>query len=74
MVIVMELALVKRNSEQVIWSAKFTGERDFPAAQIESPIVNSANPLYNLSARRRNIAELAQDLVAEATDKMTENF
>ncbi len=73
-VIVIAMAVKKRADDQVLWSSKFTGERTFSAAQISAPIVNSANPLYNLSARRRNIAELAQDIVAEATDKMTENF
>lgn len=73
-IIVIDMAVKKRSDEQVLWLGKFTGERTFSAAQIKAPIVNSANPLYNLSAKRRNIAELAQDMVAEATDKMTENF
>jgi hypothetical protein len=73
-VIVIDMSVKKRSDEQVLWAGKFTGERTFSAAQIKASIVNSANPLYNLSARRRNIAELAQDMVAEATDKMTENF
>jgi hypothetical protein len=73
-VIVIDMTVKKRNDDQVLWTGKFTGERSFSAAQIKAPIINSANPLYNLSARRRNIAELAQDMVAEATDKMTENF
>lgn len=73
-VIVMEVVVKKHLDDKVLWADKFTGERSFTASQVSSPIVSSANPLYNLSAKRRNIAELAQDLVAEATDKMTENF
>lgn len=73
-VIVMDMKVKKRSDESLLWGGKFTGERTFSAAQIKAPIVNSANSLYNLSARRRNIAELAQDMVAEAADKMTENF
>lgn len=73
-VIVVDLAVKKRGEDLLLWNGKFSGQRTFSAAQIKDPIVNSANPLYNLSARRRNIAELAKDIVAEATDKMTENF
>ncbi len=73
-VIVIELVLKKRFEEQPLWANKFTGERSFASSFIKSPIVSGANPLYNLSARRRNISELAQDMVAEATDKLTENF
>ena len=70
----MNLSIKKRNDEKILWNGQFTGERTFSAARIQAAIVNSANPLYNLSARRRNIAVLAQDMVAEANDKMTENF
>lgn len=73
-VIVMGMVVKKHLDDKVLWADKFTGERTFSASQVSTPIVSSANPLYNLSAKRRNIAELAQDLVAEATDKMTENF
>lgn len=73
-VIVMELVLKKRYEEQALWANKFTGERSYSSSFITSPIVSGANPIYNLSARRRNISQLAQDMVAEATDKLTENF
>jgi hypothetical protein len=73
-VIVMDLSVKKKSDDKLLWSGKFTGQRTFSAARITAPVVNSANPLYNLSARRRNISALAQDMVVEATDKMTENF
>jgi len=72
--IVMQMQVRQRDADKILWVDKFTGERTFSGSQVSSPIVSSANPLYNLSAKRRNIAELAQDLVAEATDKMTESF
>lgn len=73
-VIVFELTLKKRFEEVPLWSDKFTGERSFASSFVKSTIVSGANPLYNLSARRRNISELAMDMVAEATDKLTESF
>lgn len=73
-VIVINVTLKKRYDESVIWSNKFTGERAFAAAMVKAPVLSGVNPLYNLSARRRNIAELALDIIAEAADKMTEQF
>lgn len=73
-IIVVSLAVSEKTGGRTLWSGQFTGERTFTAAQIQAPVVNSANPLYNLSARRRNIAELAKDMMGEASDRMTENF
>lgn len=73
-VIVIGMMVKNRGDDKILWTDKFTGERTFSASQVKSPIVSGVNPIYNLSAKRRNINELAQDLVAEATDKMTESF
>lgn len=72
--IVMQMQVRQRDADKILWVDKFTGERTFSDVVRSHLHRSSANPLYNLSAKRRNIAELAQDLVAEATDKMTEKF
>lgn len=73
-VVLMRVSILRNSDHNVLWSGQFNGERTYTAPQIASAIVNSANPLYNLSARRSNIKEIANDLVAEAFDRMTENF
>lgn len=57
-----------------LWSGRFSGERTYSAPQVTLAGVNSVNPLYNLSARRQNIDVMASDMMAEAHDRMTENF
>lgn len=59
---------------EILWQNLFRGERAYSAAKITTPGLNSANPLYNLSARRQNFELMAQDLMAEAYARMTENF
>lgn len=58
----------------ILWQNKFRGEKSYSAPKITTPGLNSANPLYNISARRQNIESMAQNLMAEAYARMTENF
>jgi hypothetical protein len=66
---------VKRQSDQsVLWAGEFTRTRSYGAPQVTLPGINTVNPLYNLSARRQNFDVLAADMMAEAHDRLTENF
>jgi hypothetical protein len=66
---------VLRNSDRTsLWASEFTGERTYSSPQVASPVVNTVNPLYNLSARRQNIEIMAADMMTEAHDRITENF
>jgi hypothetical protein len=66
--------VVRQADNTEIWSGSFSGERTYVAPKITLAGVNSANPLYNLSARRQNIDSVANDMMAEAHDRITENF
>lgn len=57
-----------------LWSGSFSGERSYAAPQVTLAGVNSVNPLYNLSARRQNIDVMANTMMVEAHDRITENF
>ena len=57
-----------------LWSGGFSGEATYAAPQVTLAGVNSVNPLYNLSARRQNIDTVAASMMAEAHDRITENF
>lgn len=66
---------LKRNSDKsVLWTGTFNGERTYQAPQVTTAGVNTVNPLYNLSARRQNIDQIAAEMMSEAHDRMTENF
>lgn len=70
----VDLTLVRRSDQTVLWSGQVSGTKTFPAAQITATGINSANPLYNLSSKRRTIQLLAREMMIEAHDRMTENF
>lgn len=64
-----------RNSDQVkLWEGSFTRSTTYQAPLLLREAINSSNPIYNLSARRKNLAAMADILVAEAYDRMTEGF
>lgn len=66
--------VVRQADGTELWSGAFTGERTYAAPQVTLAGVNSVDPLYNLSARRQNIDLMANDLMLEAHDRITENF
>lgn len=66
--------IVRQADGTELWSGSFSGERTYAAPQVTLAGVNSVNPLYNLSARRQNIDIMANDIMTEAHDRITENF
>ena len=66
--------IIRQADGMELWTGAFVGERTYAAPQVTLAGVNSVNPLYNLSARRQNIDVMASDMMAEAHDRMTENF
>ncbi len=66
--------VVRQADGTELWSGTFSGERTYAAPQVTLAGVNSVNPLYNLSARRQNIDVMANDIMVEAHDRITENF
>jgi hypothetical protein len=69
-----KLTLRRVADRAVLWEGSFPGERTYVAPQVTQGGLNTVNPLYNLSARRQNIEVMATDMMAEAHDRMTENF
>lgn len=66
---------LKRMSDNAeLWAGTFQGERTYVAPQVLQAGINTVNPLYNLSARRQNIENMANDLMSEAHDRMSESF
>ncbi|USN46070.1 MAG: LptE family protein [Pseudobdellovibrionaceae bacterium] len=66
--------LRQKSDNQIIWQGGFKKEKTYSAPQIGLEVVNTANPLYNHSARHENIRLMAKDMMAEAYGRMTENF
>lgn len=64
----------KRADLSVIWSGDFSRTRSYSAPQVTLSGINTVNPLYNSSAKRQNLELMAADMMAEAHDRLTENF
>lgn len=73
-VIATSLILRRKSDEKVMWQGSFSGEKIYAAPRIGTPVLNSANATYNHSARMHTIALLAEEMMTEAHDRITENF
>ncbi len=70
----VRIRMVRKSDQVELWSGNFRGERSYNAPFVTLSGVNSINPLYNLSARRQSIDAISLDLMAEAYDRISENF
>ncbi len=68
------IKLVRSSDMAVLWEGGVQGEKRYPAPVITKEVLNTANPLYNQSAKIQNIQQVANDMMAEAYERMTENF
>ncbi len=73
-VITSRIRLRRQSDQAVLWEGSVVNERVVQAPRIGSQVVNSANVLYNQSAKQLNITSLATEMMEEAHDRMTENF
>lgn len=74
LVVKAHLVLKRKSDEKVLWQGSFSNEKVYAPPRIGSAIVNSANATYNQSVRMETISRLADEMMAEAHDRMTENF
>lgn len=70
----IKILLLKTLDRTVVWQGSFNGEKAYPAPQVGLETINTANPLYNYSARNMNLQKVAQDMMSETHDRMMENF
>lgn len=70
----VKVSLYRSSDMALLWTGEQTGEKRYPAPVITKQVVNSANVLYNQSAKIQNIQLLSRDMMLETFDRMTENF
>lgn len=68
------LVLKRQSDEKILWQGNFRSERVYPAPRIGAPVLNSANTTYNQSAKINAITALAEEMMAEAHNRVTESF
>jgi len=72
-ILVTTRLVLRRNSDQsILWTGQLERERGYNAPIIGTPGVNSANALYHHSVRYQLLAQLAQEMMAEAHDRLME--
>jgi hypothetical protein len=69
-----QLRLIRKSDQKVLWVSSYNSEKQYPAPQITIKGLNSANALYNHSARLQIVSALAKEMMAQAHNHMTENF
>jgi hypothetical protein len=69
-----DIKVIRTSDRKILWNGKIKNERNYTAPQVGLAGINSVNPLYNHSARMDVIQALAQDMMAEGYDRITENF
>ena len=74
MVIRTRLVLKRKSDDKIMWQGAFNNEKVYAPPRIGGEIVNSANATYNQSMKMETISLLAEEMMAEAHDRMTENF
>lgn len=70
----VELTLKRKGSSEVLWSGGFRQQTSYSAPQITLPVINTANALYNQSAKRQTLDALSKEMMQAAFDRMLENF
>ena len=74
LVVQTKLTVRRKSDDKILWEGTFSNEKVYNPPQIGTPVVNSANATYNQSARTQTLSLLAEDMMAEAHDRITENF
>jgi hypothetical protein len=69
-----ELSMVRASDNKVLWNSFFDDEIFYQGPRVGDEFVNSVNANYNHSVQRQKIEELANQMMQEAHDRVTENF
>lgn len=73
-VVSIDLTLKKKGTSTILWSGNFKQSKNFTAASITLPVINTSNSLYNQSAKRQTLDALSKEMMQAGFDRMLENF
>lgn len=74
MVVTTEIILRRKSDDRIIWQGTFSDQKVYSPARIGTALVNSADATYNQSVRMQYYGLLADEMMLEAHDRITENF
>lgn len=70
----VELILKRKSTNEILWRGSFKQTKSYQAPKITLPVINTANSLYNESAKRQTLDSLSKEMMQAAFDRMVENF
>jgi hypothetical protein len=70
----VDLVLKRKGSSEVLWQSSYGQTMDYTPPQLTLPTINSANNLYNLSARKQTFQTLSKEMMHLAFDRMVDTF
>ncbi len=68
------IVLKRKSDDKIMWQGNFSNQKVYASPRVGSDVINSANATYNQSVKMETISLLADEMMAEAHDRMTENF
>ena len=68
------IVLRRKLSTETLWSSEFTQSRNYVPPQVTLPVLNTANNLYNQSAKRQTLLVLSNEMMQLAFDRLVDNF
>lgn len=74
MTISVNLRVIRSRDKQLIWQTNVRGQRAFQSARLKRQGIRSSNVLYNEARKKQTIRLIAQEMMSDAFDRMTENF
>lgn len=74
MTIDVKIQMIRKSDKKIIWQSEFSDFLLYSGAQLKLEGVNSSNTIYNQSAVKTNIQKLANIMMSEAHNRLTENF
>ncbi len=72
--IAVNLRAVRSRDKQLVWQSTFSGSEAFQSARLKRQGVRSSNVLYNEARKKQTIKLIAQQMMSDAFDRLTENF
>jgi len=72
--IASNLKLYRAIDNKMLWQTTVRGGKTYFGPRLTNAGLRSSNPLYNQSARKRTMKVVAQEMMNEAFDRMTETF
>lgn len=68
------IRLRRSSDKKILWEGGFNDEKVYLAPKITIPSLNAANANYNQVVRHQTLQVMAQDLMSEVHNRITENF